>query len=171
MDKYSYCGYCGNKLTDKTSFLTCAKCNKNTFRSSNPAVGAYVIDSNKFLISKRAHPPAVGKYDVVGGFLDYGETPQKGLLREFKEETDLDIEIVDLLNIYIGDYHYQGDKLKVLVIIYIAKIVGGQIKPQDDVASLHWLPINKLPQMKELAFPVIKETLVDLQKWHQKNKK
>lgn len=40
---------------------------------------------------------AHNKWELPGGGMDYGETPEETILREVKEETNLDIEIVRLL--------------------------------------------------------------------------
>jgi 8-oxo-dGTP diphosphatase len=160
---YRFCPYCGGNLTKDLQFYLCVKCGKKVYINSKPAAGVVVVKNKKFLITKRAHGPKEGYYDVIGGFLNSGEHPEEGAIRETKEETNLDIIITDLLGIYVDNiYHYQGEKIPVLIILYIAEIVGGKINPQDDVASLHWVDINKPP--KKLAFAWLAGAMKDLQR-------
>ena len=42
------------------------------------------------LLVTRGHYPEEGKLAFPGGFVEYGENPEKGCLRELKEETDLE---------------------------------------------------------------------------------
>lgn len=59
-------------------------------------VKAIVIYKGKILIVKRTRPSTdgLGYWELPGGGLEYGETPHEALIRELKEETDLDIKII-----------------------------------------------------------------------------
>lgn len=166
MKNYKFCPYCGNPSKKYKEFFMCKKCGKKVYINSHPTAGAFVVENGKYLISKRAIEPKKGNYDVVGGFLNNGEHPESGIIREFKEETGLTIEIIDLLGVYMDKYEYQGDLVDTLCFCYVVKIVKGKIKARDDVASLHWFPIEKSP--KNLAFNWIDKALIDLREWYAK---
>lgn len=59
-------------------------------------VKAIVIYNHKILILKKVKPSTdgLGYWELPGGGLEYGETPHEALVRELKEETDLDIRII-----------------------------------------------------------------------------
>ena len=59
-------------------------------------VKGIVIYKDKVLILKRvkASSDGLGYWELPGGGLEYGETPEKALKRELKEETGLDIKIL-----------------------------------------------------------------------------
>lgn len=59
-------------------------------------VKAIVIYRQKILILKRVRPSSdgLGYWELPGGGLEYGETPHEALIRELKEETNLDIKII-----------------------------------------------------------------------------
>jgi 8-oxo-dGTP diphosphatase len=50
---------------------------------------------NKYLLLKRAFPPNQGKFVPVGGKLDPYESPQEAVIREVKEETGIEIKLVE----------------------------------------------------------------------------
>ena len=169
MKNYKFCPYYGSPSEKYKEFFKCTNCGKKVFMNSHPTSSAFVVEKGRYLISKRAIEPKKGSFDVLGGFLNDGEHPEAGIIREFKEETGLTIEIVDLLGVYMDKYEYQEELVSVLNFCYIARINKGSVKPQDDIASLHWFPINKTPN--NLAFDWIKKALKDLQKWYAKNAK
>lgn len=59
-------------------------------------VKGIVILDNKILLLKRVKPSTdgLGFWELPGGGLEYGETPNQALIRELKEETGLDIVII-----------------------------------------------------------------------------
>lgn len=59
-------------------------------------VKGIVVFQNKVLLMKRSRPSSdgLGYWELPGGGLEYGETPNEALLRELKEETGLDIKII-----------------------------------------------------------------------------
>lgn len=166
MINYKFCPYCGGRSKRYKDYFKCIICNKKVYINSHPTASAFVIKNGKYLISKRAIEPKKGLFDTIGGFLASGEHPEKGIIREFKEETGLTIKIIDLLGVYMDKYLYQKDLISTLNFCYVARIVEGNIKPQDDVASLHWFPIEKIPE--NLAFDWIRLALRDLQGWYKK---
>lgn len=167
MKNYKFCPYCGNPSKKHREFFICSKCSKKVFINSHPTSSAFIIENGKYLISKRAIEPKKGAFDTIGGFLNKGEHPEKGIVREFKEETGSSVEIIDLLGIYMGKYEYQRDLIDTFNVCYIAKLINSKIKPHDDVASFHWFPINKIPD--NLSDPWIAKAIKDLQKWYKQN--
>lgn len=163
---YRYCPNCKSSLAEKEGALQCAFCGAVIYPSAAPAVGVLPVKDGKVLLAKRGVEPQKGKYDTIGGFVDYGEDPGNTAHRETKEETGLEIKVLDILGIYPDKY---GPDAKTVVIQYVVKITGGQAKPQDDVAALKWFDINNPP--KDLAFENTRKALADLQKWHHNRSK
>ncbi len=92
--------------------------------------------------------------------MELGELPEEAAIREAKEETGLDIQITALLGIYSDVYGNDGDHT--LNLHYLGKVLGGEMKPMDDVAELEWIPINEVPL--DDGFQNTKDGLRDLKK-------
>jgi len=150
---------CKSKLINSRDFYKCTNCKQIIYKNPAPTASVLIINGSKVLLSKRGIEPFKGEYDVIGGFLKYGEDPIIGVQRETKEETGLKIKILDILGIYTDIYGEGGEKT--FNINYIGKIVSGKMKASDDVAELEWFPISKLPKP---AFKSQVETFKDLQK-------
>ncbi|MFW9828070.1 MAG: NUDIX domain-containing protein [Candidatus Thorarchaeota archaeon] len=64
-------------------------------------VDAVIEDTNgNIILIKRKYPPFQNYYALPGGFIEKNENPKQALLREVKEETNLDIKIVEKIGIY-----------------------------------------------------------------------
>jgi ADP-ribose pyrophosphatase YjhB (NUDIX family) len=133
------------------------------YKNSAPTASALIIRDGNVLLGKRGVPPLKGKYDVVGGFLKYGEDPLTGVLREAREETGLRLKILGMLGVYMDTYGRGGKST--LNFYYVASIISGRIKAMDDVAELRWFPINKLPRP---AFKSQLKVFSDLRTWLSK---
>ena len=158
MINYKYCTQCKNELDLFGAYPKCNSCNVTYYRNSKPCVGILPIKDGKVLLSKRGIEPFKGEVDIIGGFLEEGERPVDGVRREAKEETGLNIEPTEILGMYIDRYGENGDFT--LNIHYLGEVKGGEMKAQDDVASLHWIDIDQVPLGE--GFQNTKDALKDL---------
>jgi 8-oxo-dGTP diphosphatase len=140
----------------------CENCRETYYRNAKPCGSILPIKNGKVLLARRGAEPYKGAFDIIGGFLNEDEHPEHGALREAYEETGLTMKISELLGMYIDQYGTEGDYT--LNIHYIGEIVDGEMKAQDDVASLEWLPITELPLSE--GFQNTRDGLRDLQQWY-----
>lgn len=164
---YKFCPFCKERLQHKKELYFCPKCKKSIYKNfAYVGVGMVFVKEGKVLLSKRRIEPRKGIYDIIGGFLNEDEYPKKGIIREVKEETNLDVKIEKILGIYRDTYGENNEPT--LNIIYIGKIISGEIKPQDDISELRWFNLEKTKDLK--LFKNVKEALSDLKKLHKQNK-
>lgn len=89
----------------------------------NIRVTGILIEDNKILLVKQKVSEK-RNWSLPGGKLERGETLEQGIIREMKEETGLDTEVVKLL--YISDVSATDNTL--LHITFLLKRVSGEIK-------------------------------------------
>ncbi len=116
-------------------------------------VGAIAFnEKNEVLLVKRAaNIHNGGKYTVPGGFLDRNENTSEGTLRELKEETGFDGEIVSLFRVNENPNRPKEDRQNV-DFLYLVKVVGGSSTINSEVSDIHWFDRNSLPSDEEFAF-------------------
>ena len=116
------------------------------------AVGAVVVDGGKLLMIRRGKEPGKGLWSIPGGRVEKGEYLTEALVREVKEETNLDVEVKDLLGILevIGDPHY-------VILDHVAAVVGGEPRAADDVDAVEWVPFDEIERRE--CTPRLHETL------------
>lgn len=163
-EDFKYCPRCKADLKTTIDGFKCPNCGLDIYPHSSPTASVLIVKKGKLLLTKRGIEPFKGRYGVVGGFLKYAETPEFAALREAKEETGLDVKITELLGIYCDTYGPDG--AYTVNIYYLGKTTGGKMKAGDDVSTLEWTDINKLPKP---AFKNQIEVFKDLKKWYKKN--
>lgn len=112
--------------------------------ASNTAVKAIILNSNgEMLIVKRTATENIDAdlWDLPGGRLHAGEKKEQGLLREVKEETGLDIEIVTPANIwtYAPDAH-----TTIKGYIYLCKYINGGVALSAEHSEYKWIMPDEL---------------------------
>ncbi|MDQ3966242.1 MAG: NUDIX domain-containing protein [Actinomycetota bacterium] len=98
------------------------------------------------LITVRAREPEKGRLDLPGGFLEVGEHPVTGLVREVTEELGVEIEVAGN-PILLATYTYGADGEYGLAIGFEARIVVGEPQPADDVAEVRWVSAEELDDL------------------------
>ena len=113
-------------------------------------VGAIIIQNDRVVLVKRAHPPIQGQWSIPGGVLEVGELVRDAAIREAREETGLIVEPADLLGVYDRilrneeqrvQYHY-------VLVDFLCRPVGGELQAASDAAEVRWFTREELPAMK-----------------------
>ena len=124
-------------------------------------VGALIFDGDRILMAQRGKEPLKGWWSLPGGALETGELLAEGIRREVLEETGLEIEPLEVFEIFerimrdpagAPEYHY-------VLIDYICRIKGGTLCAGDDVCRAEWYRLAELPQLQitEGTFGVIEK--------------
>ena len=118
------------------------------FRENFPLIcsDGVILNNGKVLLIKRKIKPFKGFWTIPGGHIDFGETSQESLIREIKEETNIDVEVVNLIKIY--DNPKRDPWGHIISITYLCKPINTNsiFKENEEVQSLYWCDIDKLPK-------------------------
>jgi ADP-ribose pyrophosphatase YjhB (NUDIX family) len=104
------------------------------------AVAALVFDEQgRVLLFK--HTYRKFEWGIPAGSLEYYEQPADAVIREFREETGMKIEIERLLTSVSAKEDSQ------LTMVYLCKIISGEFKPSHEVSEMKYFEVNDLPRM------------------------
>jgi 8-oxo-dGTP diphosphatase len=152
---WRFCPRCAAELAHEPDHLRCPRCGERYWGNSVPGAQAVIARDGHVLLGRRANEPGLGRWDLPGGFLQEGEDPVDALRREVREETGLELDILEFLGTWNESY---WDRT-VLCFTWLARPAGGDEQAGDDLAELHWFPIAERPHDDELAFPTFEEIL------------
>jgi len=112
------------------------------------------------LLVKRKFEPRVGMWTLPAGFVEAGEDAASCAIREMKEETNLDVELVRLFNVYSA---FDDPRNTVVLILYLGKRTGGDLECGDDASDAQYFDVSDVPE-KIIAFKAHKNALSDIKK-------
>ena len=120
--------------------------------------GCIIIKDGKVLLIKHN----VGHWGFPKGHIEENETEEETAIREVKEETNIDVEIIEgkrYKEEYVTD---KGNDKE--VVYFLAKVVSGELKKQEcEISEIEWVPIELVESKltysntKELFKIVLKE--------------
>lgn len=123
--------------------LYCPACRRPIYENPIPATCVVVLNSrDQVLLVKRSAMPKAGQWCLPGGFLELGESPETGALRELTEETGLEGKIDTLLGVVTTpskQYH------SALMVSYLITEYKGRPSPGDDASAVQWFDYTQLP--------------------------
>ncbi len=104
-----------------------------------------VLDNNKILLVKRSMRPNRGKWSLPAGYLDYGEDPKVTAEREVLEETNLQVTITELVDVYHNRESLDRGGASIFI-LYQARLMGGQLRAGDDADDAGFFAADELPE-------------------------
>ncbi len=110
------------------------------FNPKTSGARALIIHDNQILLGKNLNR----KYwSLPGGKIDRGETPEQCVLRELKEELDLDNLTVDF---QLGIYHSRREGKRDTIYIFVIFVKNLIFNKQWELEDAGWFPLDALPK-------------------------
>jgi 8-oxo-dGTP diphosphatase len=140
---------------------------EQSYRNPTPTVDIIIRKDSQILLVKRKKEPFKGYLVLPGGFVNEGERVEDAAKREAKEETSLDIELVNILGVYSEpNRDPRGHNMST---VFIGKLSQSNDKvdaiAQDDAAAIKWVNIEEVDNTS-LGFDH-KKIISDYRKWIQ----
>ncbi len=112
-------------------------------------VAAIIKQENKIFATQRGYGDFKGYWEFPGGKMEAGETAQHALIREIKEELDVEIEVGELIDTVEYDY----PQFHLTMHCFICSILSGELMlkeheaskwlTKDTLYSVEWLPADE----------------------------
>lgn len=120
-------------------------------------VNALVIKDNKILLGKRGtfkDKPMLesGKWGLIGGFINRDETLKEAVKREVMEESGWRIDKLLLFRINDNPLRPREKNRQNIDIIFIAEAIEKLGEGDEEITSIEWFDMDKLPSKNQIAF-------------------
>lgn len=143
MERMRFCPYCGAPLTPKVidarDRLVCSQagCAYVFWNNPTPVVAALVEYKGEVVLARNKAWPE-GMFGLITGFLEQGETPAQGAVREVKEELGLDAAGEEFIGVYAFEQQNQ------LIVAYHVLCPTGEIALGEELAELKLRPPERV---------------------------
>lgn len=127
-----------------------------------------VIEDGRALLIRRGSEPLRGHWSIPGGTLEIGETLQQGVARELKEETGLDVRVLEVIEVFDRIFPPEaldpaipgrGPRFHYVIVDYLCERVSGEAQAGSDVTDVAYAREHELEQfhLTETATRVLRK--------------
>jgi NAD+ diphosphatase len=138
-----YCSRCGRRMepTPTERAKECPRCGLLAFPRLSPAIIVLVERGDQLLLARPYHFPP-GRYSVIAGFVEPGETLEEAVVREVREEVGLTLKDIR----YFGSQPWPFPHS--LMVGFTASYAGGEISLDDgEIEDAGWFTPDHLPDI------------------------
>ena len=165
-DAFHFCPFCGsgNFSWDGIKSHTCSDCGKKLYTNEVGAVIALIYNENgELLFTTRKFNPAKGTLDLPGGFIDLRETAEQAVVREVKEELNLDVLDLQFYGSLPNEYFYAGLTYFTIDLVFVCRIENfAGLTANDDVSEARFLPLEQI-NLQEIGLTSVRNLIAELQ--------
>jgi 8-oxo-dGTP diphosphatase len=116
-----------------------------SLKAPQVAVGAIILRNHKILLVKRNKDPNKGQWAIPGGSVKLGETLQKAVEREVREETGLIVKARDPVYTFdLIERENRKIRFHYVIVDLMADLMGGKLHPSDDASDARWFHSNEV---------------------------
>ena len=143
-DQHRYCGRCGQPLIrlPGESAMHCEPCKLRYYPRISPCIIVLITRGHQVLLAQGERHRASGMYSTLAGFIEAGESAEQAVMREVKEEVNVEVDNIHYLNSQAWPFPNQ------LMLGFHAEYAGGDIIPAvGEIAHADWFDIDRLPKL------------------------
>jgi len=154
----TFCPRCGTEMEEaevagRTRHV-CPACGFVLYRNPVPGAGVLVEMEGGLVLIQRGEEPFKGWWALPAGYIEADESVEQAAVRECKEETGLDVDLLELFGVYSFP---EGPVQSGIIIFYRARPVGGELRAGDDAQDVGVFSPDNLPE--KLAFRTHREVI------------
>lgn len=142
-DRSKFCGYCGQptKWLGGEWGRLCGSCGKHAFPAIHPCAIVLVTRPGEVLLTRKSGW-ASGRYSLVAGFQEFGESLEETAIREVAEETGVIVNNVR----YVGSQCWPFPSQ--VMVGFVADYLGGDVQVDTtELADARWFATDDLPNL------------------------
>jgi 8-oxo-dGTP diphosphatase len=144
---FKYCPYCTTALElaqEETGLRSkCPDCGFIQHRNPAPTVSILILEGERVVLGKRGGEPGKGTWSLPSGYVEWEDDFLTTAVREAREETGLDVEVVSIASVLSS---FVSPRFHFLGIYVTARVAGGALAAGDDLVAVAWFPLTKLPE-------------------------
>lgn len=125
-------------------------------------VGAVIVQEGRVLLVQRGREPMKGNWTIPGGLIEIGEMLHEAVVRETREETGLEVEPIELVEV-LDRIHREEGRVRYHFVIadYLCRVVGGTAVAADDAAAVRWVERDEWKSHSAMALDSITVRVVE----------
>ena len=130
----------------------------------NAVLGLPVNHEGKYLLTLRNEPDRAqthNRWQIIGGELEYGETPIQTLSREMQEEAGVFINVLhDHPIVRTNTWDFDGHGRHIILLTYVVDIGDQEVNLNHEATDYQWftpaevLDLSVLPNTPEIVFAI-----------------
>jgi 8-oxo-dGTP diphosphatase len=130
---------------------------KNLWEKPWITADGIIVHEDRLVLIKRGNEPFKGMYALPGGIVEYGERVEDCVVREIREETGLETEVMNLVGVFSDpDRDPRGH---FITIAFNLKVIGGELRSGDDAMDVNLFELERLPELAADHLLIIKDAL------------
>ncbi len=139
--------------------MRCQDCGYLYYHNAASAVSAIIEAQPGIILITRKHAPKRGYLDLPGGFVGHGESLEKALEREIREEVNLATKGFRYFGSFPNRYDFGGVTYFTVDAVFTCKAAGiHTMKPKEEISGILILKPGEIDPQR-LAFPSVRKAL------------
>lgn len=142
--QHRFCGQCGQPVTQVAGEFAkqCQPCRLRFYPRISPCIIVLITRGREVLLAQGEKHREQGWYSTLAGFIESGESAEQAVIREVKEEVNVELQNLQYLNSQAWPFPNQ------LMLGYQAEYSGGEIiAAPGEIADARWFDIDALPKV------------------------
>jgi NAD+ diphosphatase len=141
--QHRFCSQCGQSVQQVAQefAMECVPCRLRFYPRISPCIIVLITHGRRVLLAQGEKHREQGWYSTLAGFIESGESAEQAVIREVKEEVNVDVKNIRYLNSQAWPFPNQ------LMLGFSAEYAGGDIIPAiGEIADAAWFDIDELPK-------------------------